>query len=82
MHEKMASVPITSQIVESVLVKFDVLLKLGLMKFIFILSCSISIQGREPYLCDFVFKKEEKKKKESNISLHLGICRPTSFTLV
>ena len=43
---------------KSIWMEFGVLLRLvGLMKHLFILSLLITIQEREPYLCDFAEKK-------------------------
>ena len=38
------------------------------------------MQGREPYLCDFV-KKKKKKKKHFNVGLYSSIYRAISFKL-
>ena len=55
--------------------EFDILSRLtGIMNFIRILFCPYSIEGREPYLCDFV-------EKNFNIGLYSDIYRPVSFKL-
>ena len=46
----------------------------GVMNLIFILCCPFDVQGREPYLCDFV-------KKDINDCLYSDIYRPVSFNL-
>ena len=45
----------------------------GVMNLILILSFPSDIQGREPFLYDFI------KKKNSNVGLYSDICRPISF---
>ena len=54
--------------------EFGILLRYVGVILILILSHLISVQGREPYSCDFVQKK-------FNIDLHLDIYWPVSFKL-
>ena len=47
----------------SIWMEFGRMLKdVGMMNFILIFSCPFNIPGREPHLCDFVFKKKRKEK--------------------
>ena len=75
------SEPIFSQNLVSVWMKVGMLLKLsGLVNLVLmILSCSINIQGRDPYLCDFVKTKQNKTKKTFTIGLYSDIYRLITF---
>ena len=51
------SAPVISQSFQSVWMEFGLLLRLvRVMNLILLLLCSCNIQGREPYLCDFITK--------------------------
>ena len=56
------------------------LLRLGMMNLILILSHPWNIQGREPYLYDFL-KKQTNKQTNFNVALYSDICGPNSFKL-
>ena len=61
--------------IESIRMSFGVPLRLvGVINLMLIWSCKLNVQGREPYLYDFV-------KQNFNIGLHSDIYRPVSFKL-
>ena len=63
--------------------EFGVLLRfVGVMNFILILSRPFIIQGREPYLSDFVTKdNKEEKEEEETVGFYSDIYRLISFKL-
>ena len=55
-------VAIISQSCDLIWMEFGMLMTLvGLMNVILILPSPINIKGREPYLCDFIIEKKNKK---------------------
>ena len=58
------------------------LILVGLIDLILIKSCSISIQGRKPYLSDFNNNnKTTKNKFRFNVGLHSNVNEPDFFQI-